>query len=130
MQNQTLQLVSFEQAQKLKELGFDWNVYHWYNSDKSLSSYSIMNDRNNDAYGTSAPFIDLALKWFRDEKGYMQSIYVNNNLYYVGTFIESGDDDITGYTDKYIYHDDAECALLDKLIELEINKQEKIYKMD
>ena len=58
-----LQLVTFKQAKKLKEAGFDWKVYYWYNSDGSLSCFVENLDRNTKNMGVSAPNIALALKW-------------------------------------------------------------------
>jgi hypothetical protein len=51
MEEKELQIVSFEQAQRLKALGFDWAI--------SRNSYK-------DLY--FAPTVALALKWMRDEK--------------------------------------------------------------
>ena len=62
--------VTFEQAKKLRELGFDWECNHWYHPlepDKILESYSYCN-HNKFERPHSAPTISLVQKWLREEK--------------------------------------------------------------
>ena len=69
--------VSFEQAKALKELGFDWECYQFYNADKKLCSYTSIGcgddcrDWNDNDYASigdaecSAPTLAQAQKWLR-----------------------------------------------------------------
>ena len=76
MNTKQLQLVTFEQAKKLKALGFDLEVVHNYYPDGELHTASEMDNYNNEDWVISntkenvisAPAVALALKWFRDEK--------------------------------------------------------------
>jgi hypothetical protein len=69
-----LQLVSFSQAKRLKELGFDFELYAFYYCCGTLE-VNITKRNNNDPFYSidsdiySAPTVALALKWFRDVKG-------------------------------------------------------------
>lgn len=90
---QTSNLCSFEQAKKLKELGFDGECLYWYNEDgvkecpieQGCMEYyyevdCFLNDWNakkidRDLYGSyppkvsySAPTVSDALDWIREEK--------------------------------------------------------------
>ncbi|MDR1582917.1 MAG: hypothetical protein LBS55_06600 [Prevotellaceae bacterium] len=84
MEEKELQIVTFEQAKRLKELGFDWGTICRYSFRKlnrgglkvtlaqppTIRDYIDWNTRG-DMYGwnfISAPTVALALKWFRDEK--------------------------------------------------------------
>ena len=59
-----LNLVSFEQATALKNLGFPALSADWsYRNDGEL--YNFVDD---DGYVTAAPTLELAAKWLREEK--------------------------------------------------------------
>jgi hypothetical protein len=102
---EALQLVSLEQAKKLKELGFNWEVDFY--ADVHRNFYS-------------APTIALALKWFRDVKGCRYTIYsdttdIDNNstegIFYMykteGLMLDI----------EYETYEQCESALLDALLE-------------
>ena len=132
MQDKSLQIVSYEQAQKLKKLGFDWKLLEFFNKAEKLESKVILNCEcnkciteledlfRNIAQGNivSAPSIAHALKWFRDEKGI--KCYVINGESNMGTYYFN--DEWDG-TIEYATYEEAESALLDKLIELEMSKE-------
>lgn len=68
-----LQLVSFEQAKGLKELGFPQEVHPWHLYDvhtgilyKDYDDYSQVYLTENDT--CMAPTLELAAKWLREEK--------------------------------------------------------------
>ena len=65
--------VSFEQAVKLKELGFDWRTYAYYSEKDRMCRQSVSLDHNANDGGKkelcSAPTLALAQKWLREEKG-------------------------------------------------------------
>ena len=62
-----LQLVTFEQAKKLKELGFDWESRIYCGIDKVTTSGLYIN-HNKYPNLLTIPETALALKWLRDEK--------------------------------------------------------------
>jgi len=70
MNSQQLQLVTFEQAKRLKELRFDWGVKSFYATNGRLytTHYSCAESSNKINGYFSAPLIATALKWFRDVK--------------------------------------------------------------
>lgn len=68
------QRVTKEQAIRLKEAGFDWEVNQYYNKDreplKRLDEVN-MNDTYYNRYGcVSAPTLSQCCKWLRDVKGW------------------------------------------------------------
>ena len=69
--------VSLEVAKLLKEAGFDWHTNLVYVDDKLLTN-PYTEDWNNtipDTY-TSAPTLEVAQRWLREEKGMDVIIYV------------------------------------------------------
>lgn len=71
------QYVTFEVAKLLKEKGFDWKVFHFYDENGHLKHregdcYSLYNWNypTNDEYGSqycSAPTQQMACRWLREE---------------------------------------------------------------
>jgi hypothetical protein len=116
-----LQLVTREQAERLRELGFNYPVYYWYNSDGSLSNSINPHNKNENGYSISAPTVPLALKWMRDEKDVaMQILFENDGKYYAAAIVDMADDIECSGRDTY---DAAESVLLDKLIPLFENEE-------
>ena len=117
-----LQLVTHEQAKRLKEVGFDWNVDSAYHSGQLAEGMDYSNHSKNFDV-CSAPTVALALKWFRDVKGIVNSIkrvevsdnmyFVNNSYEYIGQFKDLY---ITDYS--YPTYEQAESVLLDELLTL------------
>lgn len=71
MNNKQLQIVTFEQAKKLEEIGFDWECNGRFVDNSNLPHYPINTlNWNHGAHENcySAPTTALALKWLRDEK--------------------------------------------------------------
>ena len=67
--------VTYEQAVKLKELGFDWEVNKVYHRPSTLAEWELFpwhsgyNDWNNEGkFYISAPTLSLAQKWLREVK--------------------------------------------------------------
>ena len=73
--------VSYECAVKLKELGFDWDVNGYYYDAFSESVAFISTPVNMKALGiTSAPRLDQAAAWMREEKGIFVGVTYDNNM--------------------------------------------------
>jgi hypothetical protein len=113
-----LQLVTFEQAKKLKELGFDWKTHFYYVNNGEIQ-YGLQNyfisrntDSNNTVGNIDAPSPALALKWFRD---------VKNQFYDIGYSTDENNELIwcNGGLKEYKTYEEAESALLDRLIKSE-----------
>ena len=119
MKTNQLQLVTYEQAKKLKELGFDWelNRYYWdfEHSEPQLRYGMETNWNDTIAKKYSAPTIALALKWFRDVKKIENEVTIVkfSPKKYRGKFYTS-DDDFN--TKLFETHEQAESALLDELL--------------
>lgn len=135
---QQLQLATFYQAIKLKQLGFDWKCRRYFKSD-GRSEESQIEENFNDTKSLkemyrdiiSAPTVTLAFKWFRDEYGLKHDIDDDN----IGTKFYYK---IKSYTKKFDNYDiltlirrerewdkiefktyeEAELACLEKLIEV------------
>ena len=128
-----LQTVSFDQAQRLKAAGFNWEVDKHYDPYDHLPHTNIAGDFDVNSRALdgsiSAPTVALALKWMRDVKGIANAV---NPIW-------SYDDDAVFYQDLYFYrikwcgthkdyvtHEEAENALLDELLNvLETKKNSK-----
>ena len=125
MKDNQLQICSFEQAQRLKAAGFDWEVSTtWYiHPDVSKCPYIIYDNNRLDwnkytKYELSAPTTALALKWMRDVKkrdGFVSvSLGKYHYSYFLGGWHGSWDEYHTvGFDDTY---EAAESALLDELL--------------
>ena len=132
--NKELQLVTFEQAKRLKKLGFDWDCFYAYRLEdnefgkaETLIVYMGDGKLSNDA---KAPRVALALKWFRDEKKTVAHVSFHEEFskvdgkyhcHYKGMMQKyNGNDSYktpTSSKDFYTY-EAAESALLDKLLTL------------
>lgn len=68
-----LQIVTIEQAEKLKELGFDLPADRYYEKDDGRIVFVPYNTENINSHidfpvYISAPTVAFAIKWLRDEK--------------------------------------------------------------
>ncbi len=130
MDNNYLELVTSEQAKKLKAVGFDWPVDYRYDTKGGLCLRAHQpwnfNDRRVATQSEiSAPTVALALKWMRDVKGLQCGVdpapwgerAEDDTPRYCGHWIErvSELDAYTSYSDTY---EAAESALLDELLTL------------
>ncbi len=131
--NNQLQLCSFEQAKKLKIMGFDWPVdVIRYESD-SAGAYPRKNvpktNWNDNCETISIPTIQLALKWFRDVKLIVNAVCVTECDYpikYYGQYEspsachDEWDLNEQLHTEYFDTFEQAESALLDELLKLEL----------
>lgn len=129
--------VTYEQAVKLKELGFDWKCYQFYNADKKLWSYTSIGygddcrDWNDNDYAIignaecSAPTLAQAQKWLR-EKHYLSievysSLDIDYNHEYDG-FIknlnDASEDEIEDSAISCKTYEEALSKGIDKALEL------------
>lgn len=66
------QYVSYEVAKLLKEKGFDWNVFTFYDETRKFNRANTTynwNNANFDVDVFSAPTQQMAIRWFWEEKG-------------------------------------------------------------
>jgi len=132
-----LQLVSFEQAKRLKEAGFDWECQYYYvkgdEEDVRLTYHQNFNGIVDSSEPKSAPTVALALKWFRDVKnihsGISYDFEITNGLYidkwgyrYSYTKWVNKQNGISNSVFSGTY-ESSESALLDVLLNLIENKQ-------
>ena len=115
---QQLQLVNFEQAKRLKKLGFDWETdNHYY--DLSGTHRKIIHSTKMFEF-ISAPTVALALKWARDVKEIMNGVYFSNAGEWIG-FIKKNE--YQDRTKRYNTYELAESELLNEILTiLETNK--------
>ena len=116
-------LVTFEQAKKLKKLGYDEECTHFFKineEDKPAQWFGEYHNHNMHFEYISAPTISEALEWFREVKGVPCSVNLYQDdsmegcIYYVGCY---KDRDVIRPIEMKITHYEAESALLDALIE-------------
>ena len=146
-----LQLVSFEQAQRLKAAGFSWDCETFYQDGSIDNCHNMINYNTNEGYDEdrkedysyfgeddgvcSAPTTALALKWMRDVHYLFGEVKIGNEprgLFFFEVFSKYGEflcgsylegDDFSGHYDTY---EEAESALLDEL--LNVLKTKKLNK--
>ena len=136
MNNHELQIVTIEQAKKLKELGFDWRVdlvfaseTDHHNQTRKGMLYGTKGFRNSADRGDSdyaAPTVALALKWIMDDGRrvlYCIDYHWNKIWQFSWRFSHSKGDRQGYYYDTY---EAAESALLDAILEtMEGNDDQK-----
>lgn len=121
------EFIPYEQALKLKELGFDKECLAFYHQDERLEvdSLGIKRNHHRAKIGVLAPTFSQAFRWFREKydiypiieaKNYFKSpikwIYSTCN---VNGSLEVG-------INNHNTYEEAELACLKKLIELVKNK--------
>ena len=134
MKDNQLQIVTYGQAKRLKELGFDWECSNYYcRINKTLHKFNnqIEMNSNNFPSNISAPIVALALKWCRDVKNIdfhisrcileTENLW-DNSIHYGKEFIFYINNNLCNYL-PFETCDLAESALLDEI--LNILEQEK-----
>jgi len=125
MNEKQLQIVNFEQAHKLRELGFDWNTEYlylpsgklvWFQENSNHEPYPDNWNAGGDEF-VSAPSVALALKWVRDMKDYVLEIH-HNNGYFGKLYNVFGAKEIILNTKILNTYEAAESSLLDELLTL------------
>jgi len=116
-----LQLVTYDQAKRLKALGFDWKTRDLYKESDSSKTF-IINDNprlyeqnwnasTGDEKIISAPTVSLALKWCREVKGVACGVAYSDKGYMF--FITPCEMKTFGND-----YDQAESALLDEILNI------------
>lgn len=144
-------IVTFEQAKKLKDFGFDGECLYWYNEDgvkecpieQGYMEYyyevdCFLNDWNakkidRDLYGSyppkvsySVPTVSEALDWVREEKRVICAVDVDyfDGWYYTGKYQDMTKTDFR-YTDSFDDHPLASSALLTAVLTYLEQKEKK-----
>jgi len=122
-----LQLVTYEQAKRLKALGFDWTVYEYYREETKEWTYPDFSGYDNSAVNDiSAPAVALALKWIRDEKKIKCCVeFYGKDEYTYNIYTKTGARIFTHM--RVDDHSIADSALLDELLTLLEEKNEYTF---
>ena len=126
--NSELQICSYEQAKRLKELGFDWICYtgHYSPSDEGVSGRRPIWPHKQGFYDVnsaedsniSAPSVALGLKWLRDVKAEIFYIFIAyDQRYYYRRHRGLG---VWKGSEPYNTFEEAESALLTELLKIYI----------
>ena len=118
-----LQYVNRQQAERLANLGFDWELYSFYRNETEVIVGETKRNFNAQEWRDwiSAPTVAHALKWCRDVKGIRCAVNYETwwstrdnkeKSYYTITIKEVGSKSC-GY---YEIYEEAENALLDRVI--------------
>jgi hypothetical protein len=113
------EFIPYEQALKLKELGFDEPCLVFYTYEGKFSNELSFNEYKNTGLKTSAPLYQQAFRWFRDKHGLCivikpiddKKLDLGYNLLKNGLIMST-----------HLTHEEAELECLKKLIELVKNK--------
>ena len=116
-----LQIVNYEQAQRLKKAGFDWYVPDFYveNPNDFMLEKPVLTKIKWDELDTTniyyaAPTVALALKWFRGEKKIPNAVCIKDfNWEFEYYYIVPSEK-----CDDYDTYEAAESALLDELLNI------------
>ncbi|MDR0371588.1 MAG: hypothetical protein LBH80_07030 [Prevotellaceae bacterium] len=133
MNEKKLQLVTFEQAKRLKELGFDWECEKYYNSHNELYAWNKNAGENPNSFPHyegvadcfSSPAVALALKWMEEEKEIINETFTQTK-HFGHEFCWRFREDYTTTTSEKGYRTriTAESALLDELLTILENENE------
>ena len=122
-----LQLVTFKQAKRLKQVGFNWWTYRLFYNDTGELSNRMTGCFNEEKEYVSAPSVQLALKWMRDVKGIPCSVGYYDTNEHSYSYRKDGIFHTTllrRIEDRFFYTFElAETELLDELLTL-LEKQQ------
>jgi hypothetical protein len=128
MKTEQLPLVTFEQAKRLKELGFDYPVIRWYSANvvnervKNHAWKSSWDADHNHSTGetkASAPTVALVLKWIREEKNIVCHVITQMKRFRLEyRFLYRLNYAQVKSRECYIGYEAAESALLDELLDI------------
>ena len=127
MNNNTLPLVTYNQARRLKKAGFDWNHSQsgcrWYYPEPNSNNVKLM-EVPFTMSAIAAPTVALALKWLRDVKGIVGNVICRyekcDEVYSNEVFVGDGWNESQDFSN----YETAESALLDELLKLIKNGKE------
>ena len=122
MNEKQLQLVNFEQANRLDRSGFDWEcdrAYHLATHEAEYVQLRNYNSHTGKLLAISAPTVACALKWCRDVKFITYEIEVCRVGTYTCRYVNTRDEFVNANGGKvYNNYEAAESALLDELLNL------------
>ena len=131
------EFVKYNQALKLKELGFDEPCFGFYqleygeirpimvddNEQYRLTGYRTCKNSEIPKHYTSAPTYQQAFRWFREKYGMIFTLIASTYYYPSVSFINTdGNSEIE--LGEFETYEEAELACLDKLIEIVESKSE------
>lgn len=117
-----LQIVTKEQAIKLKKLGFDWPTQYYYpkNGELLQGGFGVQDWKMEGEY--AAPEIQLVFKWLKNIKNFVYCLNIKNGLFelqYQGVFFKIDDYgiDFCYYSKWYFSNEEVESKSLDLILE-------------
>jgi hypothetical protein len=122
----TKEFVPYDRALKLKQLGFDETcISHYTAYGKFSNDYSAPRKYNSEfELGSyiSAPTFSQAFRWFREEynqHSFIELVFEDEIRFDYVLYVNEDEADCIDYGDgPFETYEDAELALLDKLIEI------------
>ena len=116
------EIVPYEEALALKELGFDKPCFGYYTGDKMHLVIRPLMLRTNEleSYVVTAITFSQAFRWFREKYQIDSWIYPNLNGLYSISIVRRGVG--LGKVSEYQTYEEAELECLKKLIEIVKNK--------
>ena len=122
----TKEFAPYDRALKLKQLGFDELCISYYTVyGKFSNDYSAPRKYNSEfELGSyiSAPTFSQAFRWFREEynqHSFIELVFEDKIRFDYVLYVNEDEDDCIDYGDgPFETYEDAELALLDKLIEI------------
>jgi hypothetical protein len=108
------EFIPYEQAQALKELGFDEPCFGYYKHEELLIEGKYKN--SDHGFSISAPLYQQAFRWFREKYNIISSTRTHFNEEFFYEIYVDVMNEIT--SDYYNTYEEAELECLKKLIEL------------
>lgn len=121
-----LNVVTFEQAKKLKELGFPQETDSWYYYDIEGKCVPHLQKGGHKEYCCDAPSLELVNKWLRDEKQiflYVEPYFPdmdNANIRFAVKHYKGYSTATYFYKHKHKTYEEALSAIIDKFLNNEI----------
>lgn len=109
--------VTFNQAKTLKELGFNWTSYNYYDNDGSFITTSHDEYYSEFEGRTTAPTLAQAQKWLR-EKGLIININYEPVYYYGDIYNEKKGDYEYMITENFETYESVLSVMIDKALEI------------
>ena len=112
------EFIPYEQALELKELGFDEDVFEWFNTE-TKDFCDVMKE-------VKSPLYQQAFRWFREKYGIVAEIginyYTSERKYGYKLYFLNEKSHSASYPYHHLNFEEAELACLKKLIEIVKNK--------
>jgi hypothetical protein len=116
------EFVPYDRALKLKQLGFDETCVGYYSLKGKLTETKVFRQDHYTNQSALAPLLQQAFRWFREkynQHSFIELVFEDEIRFDYVLYVNEDEADCIDYGDgPFETYEDAELALLDKLIEI------------